>query len=70
MIFQRLHNKDQHEGTGIPVVITKKIIDKHSGIIAAISEEGKGATFIIILPLKQASTAMQLKDIKQETLQD
>jgi two-component system, chemotaxis family, CheB/CheR fusion protein len=50
MIFQRLHNKDQQEGTGIGLAITKKIIDKHNGFITAISEEGKGATFIIILP--------------------
>jgi two-component system, chemotaxis family, CheB/CheR fusion protein len=70
MIFQRLHNKDQHEGTGIGLAITKKIIDKHNGVITAISEEGKGATFIIILPLKQTNTKGELHDIKQETLQD
>jgi two-component system, chemotaxis family, CheB/CheR fusion protein len=70
MIFQRLHNKDQQEGTGIGLAITKKIIDKHNGFITAISEEGKGATFIIILPLKQTNTKGELHDIKQETLQD
>ncbi|MBS1564066.1 MAG: PAS domain-containing protein, partial [Bacteroidetes bacterium] len=51
-LFQRLHSKDKYEGSGIGLAITKKIIDKHGGIITAHSEEGKGATFVIVLPVK------------------
>lgn len=50
-IFQRLHNKETYEGTGIGLAITKKIIEKHNGIIVSQSNPGEGATFIIILPL-------------------
>lgn len=50
-VFQRLHTKDQYEGSGIGLSIVKKIIEKHQGYITAKSEEGKGATFIILLPL-------------------
>ena len=53
-LFQRLHGKEEYEGTGIGLAIVKKIIDKHNGIISAHSEEGVGTTFIIVLPLKQA----------------
>jgi len=48
-LFERLNSKDQYEGTGIGLAIAKKIIDKHNGLITAISQEGKGAEFKIIL---------------------
>ena len=52
-LFERLHSKDIYEGTGIGLAITKKIIEKHNGLITARSHEGNGATFIIILPVNQ-----------------
>lgn len=52
-IFQRLHTKDQYEGTGIGLAITKKIIEKHNGVISAMGVENEGSKFIIVLPLKQ-----------------
>ncbi|HEY8959376.1 hybrid sensor histidine kinase/response regulator [Chitinophaga sp.] len=55
-IFQRLHTSDLYEGTGIGLAIAKKVIDKHGGLITARSREGEGATFIIVLPLKQPRT--------------
>lgn len=56
-IFQRLHSKEKYEGTGIGLAITKKIIERHNGVVKAESEEGKGAIFIIVLPLRQAEAA-------------
>jgi two-component system, chemotaxis family, CheB/CheR fusion protein len=52
-LFQRLHSKDKYEGSGIGLAITKKIVEKHQGLITAHSREGSGAEFIIILPVKQ-----------------
>jgi PAS domain S-box-containing protein len=49
-MFQRLHTREQFEGTGIGLSITKKIIEMHKGTITAQSKPGKGATFIISLP--------------------
>jgi PAS domain S-box-containing protein len=49
-MFQRLHTREQFEGTGIGLSITKKIIEMHKGSITARSKPGKGATFIISLP--------------------
>ena len=56
-IFQRLHSKEEYEGTGIGLAIAKKVIDKHNGFITARSKEMEGATFIIILPVRQTVAA-------------
>lgn len=52
-IFQRLHGKSQYEGTGIGLALCKKIVDFHKGEIYAMSQEGEGASFHIILPVKR-----------------
>lgn len=57
-LFQRLHSKDKFEGSGIGLAITKKIIDKHQGLITADSKEGEGATFTMLLPVKQSDITL------------
>ncbi len=52
-LFKRLHNKDQYEGTGIGLSITKKIIEKHNGTVTVKSKEGEGSEFTIVLPVLQ-----------------
>jgi signal transduction histidine kinase len=56
-LFQRLHGRNEYEGTGIGLAIVKKIIERHNGIIGVKSCEGKGATFIIVLPVKQVTNS-------------
>ena len=53
-LFQRLNTKDKYEGSGIGLAITKKIVDKHNGRIAAHSTEGKGSRFMVTLPVRQS----------------
>ena len=52
-IFQRLHSREQYDGTGIGLAITKKIIERHKGVISATGKENEGSKFIIVLPLRQ-----------------
>jgi len=52
VIFQSLNDRKEYEGTGIGLAISKKIMEKHNGLITAKSQLGKGASFIMILPLK------------------
>jgi PAS domain S-box-containing protein len=49
--FARLHSKDKFEGTGMGLALSKKIVERHGGTIAALGAAGEGATFILTLPL-------------------
>ncbi|MDZ7740473.1 MAG: ATP-binding protein [Bacteroidota bacterium] len=52
-IFEPLYTtKPQGEGSGLGLDIVKKIIERHKGKIEVESEEGKGASFIVSLPIK------------------
>ena len=50
ILFNRLHNKNQFDGTGIGLAICKKIVENHKGYIFAEGHPNEGSTFTIYLP--------------------
>lgn len=50
ILFNRLHNKNQFDGTGIGLAICKKIVENHKGYIFAEGHPNEGSVFTIYLP--------------------
>ncbi|TNJ33888.1 PAS domain S-box protein [Arenimonas terrae] len=51
--FQRLHGRQDYEGTGIGLAIVRRIIERHRGTIQAEGRQGEGATFLLRMPEQQ-----------------
>ena len=56
-IFQRLHSRDEYEGTGIGLSIVKQIIEKHGGTIWIDTSVSKGTCFRFTLPLSTTQSS-------------
>jgi signal transduction histidine kinase len=51
-MFQRLHTRDEFEGTGIGLAIARKVVERHGGEISAAPRAEGGTCFTFTLPLR------------------
>ncbi len=56
--FERLHTKDEFEGTGLGLALCKKIVERHHGTIEASGHQDNGAEFLVCLPVEQVNETL------------
>lgn len=66
-LFQRLHGRNDYEGTGIGLAICKRVVTNHNGYITAKSIKGLGASFSIYLPTDNETLIKQNKKVPEAT---
>jgi signal transduction histidine kinase len=53
-LFTSFFSTKGDRGTGLGLLVTRKLIEEHNGTIEVTSQEGEGTTFTIKLPQKEA----------------
>lgn len=50
-LFQRLHGRNEYDGSGIGLTLAQKVVHNHNGHIRAYGREGEGSSFVVLLPV-------------------
>jgi PAS domain S-box-containing protein len=54
-MFERLHGRDEFDGTGVGLATCRKIAERHAGELTAWGEPDAGAVFTLLLPVRQGT---------------
>jgi signal transduction histidine kinase len=62
-LFSKFFSTKGSKGTGLGLVITKKVVHEHGGIISVESAPGKGTTFTMEIPRRTSISDSELKAV-------
>jgi PAS domain S-box-containing protein len=60
-LFKKFFSTKGSKGTGLGLVVTKKIVEEHGGTIRVASRPGEGTTFSVEIPLRPAPSRDSLR---------
>ncbi len=66
-VFRRLHDSETYSGTGMGLVICRKVVDRHGGRIWLDRRGGMGSTFVFTLPMLEGDSAAD-QDLQDQPL--
>ena len=66
-VFRRLHDSETYSGTGMGLVICRKVVDRHGGRIWLDRRGGMGSTFVFTLPMLEGDSAAD-QDLQDQSL--
>lgn len=61
-LFESFFSTKQGKGTGLGLLVTRKLIEEHKGEINVTSQQGKGTTFTIWLPYEELSNTDKIAE--------
>jgi light-regulated signal transduction histidine kinase (bacteriophytochrome) len=64
-MFERLHGRNEYEGTGMGLAICRRIVERHNGAIRASGALGTGAVFLFRLPVRQPDSGENREESTQ-----
>jgi signal transduction histidine kinase len=61
-VFQRLHGRDEYEGTGIGLAVCRKIVEHHGGAITLDGTAGGGTRVTFTLPMARPEPDLEAEE--------